>query len=60
MPRHHPGFQPVAAAVDLGAPAGTRWLMAVTLMLVGASYIVTAFGLRPADIAGRWLLGGPA
>jgi hypothetical membrane protein len=55
-----PGFQPVSQPLsDLGAAnAGTRWLMAVTLMLVGASYIVTALGLRPADIAGRWLLGG--
>ena len=55
-----PGFQPVSQPLsDLGAAnAGTRWLMAVTLMLVGVSYIVTALGLRPADIAGRWLLGG--
>ena len=57
-----PGFQPVSQPLsDLGAAnAGTRWLMAVTLMLVGVSYIVTALGLRPADTAGRWLLGFPS
>jgi len=54
-----PGFQPVSQPLsDLGAfNSGTRWFMAITLMLVGVSYIVTALGLRPADTAGRWLLG---
>lgn len=54
-----PGFQPVSQPLsDLGAiSSGTRWLMGVTLLLVGACHIVTALGLRPADTAGRWLLG---
>lgn len=55
-----PGFQPVSQPLsDLGAfNSTTRWHLAITLMLVGVSYIVTALGLRPADTAGRWLLGG--
>lgn len=54
-----PGFQPVSQPLsDLGAlNAGTRWHIAITLALVGVCYIITALGLRPADTAGRWLLG---
>lgn len=54
-----PGFNPVSQGLsDLGAiSSGTRWLVAAALLLVGVSYIVTAVALRPADTAGRWLLG---
>ncbi|MBK8470529.1 MAG: DUF998 domain-containing protein [Actinomycetales bacterium] len=54
-----PGYQHVRQSLsDLGAhSADTRWLMAAALGLLGVSYIVTAIGLRPADTAGRWLLG---
>ena len=54
-----PGFQPVSQPLsDLGAlNASTRWHIAITLALVGVCYIITALGLRPADTAGRWLLG---
>ncbi len=54
-----PGFEPVSHLLsDLGAAAApTRWLMFGTLVLVGAWHVVTAFALRPADSAGRWLLG---
>lgn len=55
-----PGFDPVSNLFsDLGAAnSSTRWVIAGTLGLLGACHVVTAFGLRPADTAGRWLLGG--
>ena len=54
-----PGYDPVSHLLsDLGAAAApTRWPMFATLVLVGACHVVTAFALRPADSAGRWLLG---
>ena len=54
-----PGFDPVAHLFsDLGAAnSPTRWWLAATLGLLGACHVVTALGLRPADSAGRWLLG---
>ncbi len=54
-----PGFDPVSDLLsDLGAAsAPTRWWMSITLVLLGACHIVTAVALRPADPAGRYLLG---
>ena len=55
-----PGFDPVRQPVsDLtAANAPNRSVMTAVLMLVGLCHVVTAFGLRPADPTGRWLLGG--
>lgn len=55
----NPGFDPVRQPLsDLGAlTAPTRWLWAGVLAVMGLGHVVTALGLRPADIAGRWALG---
>lgn len=54
-----PGFDPISQPLsDLGATnSPARWTMYATLWLVGLCHVGTAFALRPADIAGRWLLG---
>ncbi len=54
-----PGYDPVRQTIsDLAAAdAPTHWLMTAALVVTGLAYIVTAVGLRPADGAGRALLG---
>jgi hypothetical membrane protein len=54
-----PGYDPVRQSVsDLAAAdAPARWLMTAALVATGLAYVVTAVGLRPADGAGRALLG---
>jgi hypothetical membrane protein len=54
-----PGYDPIRQPVsDLAAgDAPTRWLMTAALVCTGVAYIVAAVGLRPADGAGRGLLG---
>lgn len=58
------GFDPVRQTIsDLAAvDAPSRWVMTTALVLTGLAHIVTAVGLRPADVAGRVLLavGGVA
>ena len=54
-----PGYDPIRQTIsDLAAAdAPTHWLMTAALVVTGLAYIVTAVGLRPADGAGRALLG---
>jgi hypothetical membrane protein len=54
-----PGYDPVRQSIsDLAAvDAPTRWLMTSALVVTGLAYLVAAVGLRPADGAGRGLLG---
>ena len=54
-----PGYDPVRQTIsDLAAgDAPTHWLMTAALVVTGLAYIVAAIGLRPADGAGRTLLG---
>lgn len=58
------GYDPVRSTVsDLAAAdAPTHWLMTIALVATGLAHIVTAVGMRPADITGRVLLavGGVA
>jgi hypothetical membrane protein len=53
------GYDPVRSSIsDLAAvDSRSRWWMTAALVLTGLGYLVTAIGLRPADIAGRALLG---
>ena len=53
------GYDPVRSSVSALAAgdAPSRWLMTAALVLTGLGYLVTAVGLRPADVAGRTLLG---
>ena len=57
-------FDPVRQTIsDLAAAdAPTHWLMTIALVLTGLAHLVTAVGLKPADVAGRTLLavGGVA
>lgn len=54
-----PGYDPVRQSMsDLAAvDAPARWLMTAALVVTGLTYLITAVGLRPADGAGRGLLG---
>lgn len=54
-----PGYDPVRQSMsDLAAvDAPARWLMTAALVVTGLTYLMTAVGLRPADGAGRGLLG---
>ena len=58
------GYDPVRSTISDLAAAGapTHWLMTIALVITGLAHIVTAVGLKPADIAGRVLLtvGGVA
>jgi len=53
-----PRFDPVADTVSALAAQGAtdRWVMTVTFLVVGVSYVVTALSLRPARAAGRLIL----
>ncbi len=53
------GFDPIRSTIsDLAATgAPHRWVMTLALVVTGLAHIVTAVGLRPADVAGRLLLG---
>jgi len=59
-----PGYDPVRQTIsDLAArDEPHRGVMTLALVLTGVAHIVTAVGLRPADVAGRGLLalGGVA
>jgi hypothetical membrane protein len=59
-----PGFDPVRQTIsDLAAAdEPNRWVMTLALVLTGLAHIVTACGLRPADVTGRAVLflGGVA
>ena len=50
-----PRFDPVADTVSaLAAPGATdRWVMTLTFVAVGVSYLATALALRPAAATGR-------
>ncbi len=52
-------YDPVRSSVsDLAAgDAPHRWIMTLALVVAGLALLVTAVGLRPADGAGRGLLG---
>jgi hypothetical membrane protein len=58
------GYDPVRSTIsDLAAgDAPTHWLMTIALVVTGLAHIVTAVGMRPADVIGRVLLaaGGVA
>ncbi len=53
-----PGYDNISSGIsDLAAVAAPhRWVMTLALVITGVSYLVTAIGVRPADIAGRGLL----
>jgi len=59
-----PGYDPIRSTISDLAAAGApnREVMTLALVLTGLAHIVTAVGLRPADVAGRGLLafGGVA
>ncbi|MDQ2758615.1 MAG: DUF998 domain-containing protein [Actinomycetota bacterium] len=54
-----PGYDPVRSSVSVLAAGDmpTRWVMTAAFVVTGLAYLVTAVGLRPADGAGRGLLG---
>ena len=51
-------FRPLRESISSLAAHGAtdRWIMTAGLAVLGACHIVTALGLRPAAIPGRWLL----
>jgi uncharacterized protein DUF998 len=51
-------YRPVRQTISALAAHGAtdRWIMTAGLALLGAAHIVTALGLRPARVQGRWLL----
>jgi len=53
------GYDPVRSSVSAlaASDAPHRWVMTLALVVTGLAYLVTAVGLRPADGAGRGLLG---
>ncbi len=53
------GYDPIRSTIsDLAAEnAPYRWVMTLGLVLTGLAHVVTAVGLRPADTAGRAMLG---
>ena len=53
------GYDPVRSSVSALAAgdAPHRWIMTTALVATGLAYLVIAVGLRPADGAGRGLLG---
>ncbi len=58
--RQPPGYNPVRDTISALAARGAtdRWLMTSALAGLGACYVITAFGLRPARRAGRGVLAG--
>jgi hypothetical membrane protein len=58
--RQGPGYDPVRDTISALAAVGARdrWIMTAALGGVGASYVITAVGLRPAATAGRLVLAG--
>jgi hypothetical membrane protein len=59
--RQPPGYDPIRDTISSLAARGAtdRWLMTAALFAVGACYVVTGAGLRPARGAGRIaLIGG--
>jgi hypothetical membrane protein len=57
--RQPPGYNPIRDTISSLAAHGAtdRWVMTAALAGVGACYLMTAAGLRPADSPGRLLLG---
>ncbi len=55
-----PGYNPIRDTISALAARGAtdRWLMTGALAGLGACYVATAFGLRPAKAAGRVVLVG--
>jgi hypothetical membrane protein len=55
-----PGYDPVTQTISVLAAGGAcgYWVLTVTLITVGACYLVTALGLHAATLAGRLSLGG--
>jgi hypothetical membrane protein len=57
-------YDPVHSTIsDLAAAeAPTHWLMTTALVVTGVAYVITAVGMRPADVTGRAILaaGGVA
>ncbi len=51
-------YRPLRQTISALAADGAtdRWIMTAGLATLGACYLVTALGLRPARPAGRWLL----
>ena len=56
--RQPDGYSPVSESISALAAHGAtdRWLMTTGLAALGACHVVTALGLRPARVPGRWLL----
>ncbi|MFH8572921.1 DUF998 domain-containing protein [Streptomyces sp. NPDC017993] len=54
-----PGYEPVTQTISvLGADgAAGKWILNGALIALGACHLVTAWGLRPASLAGRLALG---
>ncbi|MFE9252505.1 DUF998 domain-containing protein [Streptomyces sp. NPDC007088] len=55
-----PGYDPVNKTISVLASYGAPgyWLMTAALLVLGACYVATAHGLRPAALAGRAALAG--
>ncbi len=58
--RQPAGYSPVRDTISALAARGAtdRWVMTSALAGLGACYVITAFGLRPARRAGRGVLAG--
>lgn len=58
--RQPPGYNPVRDTISALAAYGARdrWVMTSALAGLGACYVITALGLRPARRAGRVVLAG--
>ncbi|MDQ8705351.1 DUF998 domain-containing protein [Streptomyces sp. LHD-70] len=61
---HGPGYDPVTETISVMAADGAsgRWVLTGVLFVLGTCHLVTAWGLRPAALAGRAALacGGVA
>src|SRR5882757_6537430 len=55
-----PDYNPVTQTISVLAAGGSRvyWVLTAMLVCVGACYLVTAWGLHAAHLAGRLSLGG--
>jgi hypothetical membrane protein len=52
--RYDPVSETVSSLAAIGAT--DRWVMSLVFLLVGACYVITALGMRPAKTAGRLVL----
>ncbi|MER6237271.1 DUF998 domain-containing protein [Streptomyces clavifer] len=57
---HGPGYDPASATISVLAAdgAGGYWVMTSAVLALGACYVITACGLRPAAFFGRLALAG--